>query len=96
MDICNGKKLKTISPNITKKSTITRCFPQAIFLGFPKCGSSDLYARLTETKDIYPGSRKELNFWDKNRYGNKSCSITKKGKEALVLEVGLTGLHSTK
>ncbi|XP_041369103.1 carbohydrate sulfotransferase 15-like isoform X2 [Gigantopelta aegis] len=46
-----------------------RCLPYFFIAGQPKCGSTDLYQKLTSHPDVVTPPIKEPHWWGKNRYG---------------------------
>ena len=46
-----------------------RCVPYFYIAGMPKCGTTDLYARLTRHPEITGGVMKEPHWWTRKRFG---------------------------
>lgn len=46
-----------------------RCMPYFYIVGQPKCGSTDLYFKITLHPDVVRPPMKEPHWWSKNRFG---------------------------
>ena len=50
-------------------TTRLRCVPYFYIAGMPKCGTTDLYAKLTRHPDVVGGVMKEPHWWTRKRFG---------------------------
>ena len=50
--------------NITNSTENLLCLPYFVLIGFPKCGTTDLWYRLTQHMSIFGPSRKEAHWFD--------------------------------
>ncbi|CAH1266651.1 CHST15 [Branchiostoma lanceolatum] len=71
--IKNKPKLmgKHLWESLTKKRTghfRLRCMPYFYIIGMPKCGTTDLYYRLTQHPDVVGGMVKEPHWWTRRRF----------------------------
>ncbi|XP_078587473.1 carbohydrate sulfotransferase 15-like isoform X1 [Branchiostoma floridae x Branchiostoma japonicum] len=48
-----------------------RCVPYFYIIGMPKCGTTDLYYRLTKHPDVVGGLVKEPHWWTRRRFGGR-------------------------
>ncbi|XP_035665240.1 carbohydrate sulfotransferase 15-like [Branchiostoma floridae] len=48
-----------------------RCLPYFYIIGMPKCGTSDLYHRLTKHPDVVGGMRKEPHYWTRRCFDSR-------------------------
>ena len=47
-----------------------QCLPRVYFAGMPKCGTTDLYRKLSWHPDVISTVKKENHYWTKERVGN--------------------------
>eukprot|EP00615_Pteridomonas_danica_P011961 CAMPEP_0114346950 /NCGR_PEP_ID=MMETSP0101-20121206/13493_1 /TAXON_ID=38822 ORGANISM="Pteridomonas danica, Strain PT" /NCGR_SAMPLE_ID=MMETSP0101 /ASSEMBLY_ACC=CAM_ASM_000211 /LENGTH=1385 /DNA_ID=CAMNT_0001483933 /DNA_START=329 /DNA_END=4486 /DNA_ORIENTATION=- len=52
-----------------------QCLPYAYLLGMPKCGSSDLWERLSRHPQVYNADRKEVRFFTPGEFASSSPSV---------------------
>jgi len=50
------------------ENNILHCLPYVYILGQPKCGSSDLYTRVSRHPDVYPPLKKEIRFFTRGEF----------------------------
>lgn len=57
-----------------------RCLPYFYILGQPKCGTTDLYARLSHHPDIRFTIMKEPHWWARKRFGKEEvqCNLSQR------------------
>ena len=47
------------------------CLPYFYLAGFPKCGTTDLYAHITQHHQIIPTKVKEPHWWTRKRFTSR-------------------------
>ncbi|KAI8520556.1 Carbohydrate sulfotransferase 15 [Branchiostoma belcheri] len=52
-----------------------RCLPYFYIIGMPKCGTSDLYYRLTQHPDVVGGLKKEPHYWTRKCFYNQMTGV---------------------
>ena len=57
------------SPSSSLATPRLRCVPYFYIAGMPKCGTTDLYAKLTRHPDVVGGVMKEPHWWTRKRFG---------------------------
>jgi hypothetical protein len=59
------------------------CIPYAFILGQPKCGTTDLYARLTRHPLVAAASAKEVRFFSQTKALRQTRWLTKTGHQTI-------------
>ncbi|KAI8519219.1 hypothetical protein Bbelb_024760 [Branchiostoma belcheri] len=59
---------------------LLRCLPYVYIIGQPKCGTTDLYSRITKHPDVVGGHGKEPHWWARRRFQHHLACITETWK----------------
>ncbi|PVD31048.1 hypothetical protein C0Q70_10325 [Pomacea canaliculata] len=63
-----------VSTQLASNPKRLRCLPYFYIAGMPKCGSTDLYRKVTQHPEVVRPPMKESHWWSKNRFGDGSAS----------------------
>lgn len=75
--------------------SVFRCTPAIYLAGFIKCGTTDLYSKLTWHEDLLkPPAGKENMYWPRTRLGRRAGLYTKKPRPKETFETYTTRLRS--
>ena len=73
------------------------CLPYFFVGGFPKCGTTDLFAKLIAHPEIVKGRAKEPHWWTRRRFGSQAFSSYKTFFENSIIAINKsvdeTGFH---
>lgn len=58
-----------VSTQLASNPKRLRCLPYFYIAGMPKCGSTDLYRKVTQHPEVVRPPMKESHWWSKNRFG---------------------------
>eukprot|EP01042_Synura_sphagnicola_P028634 gene28634-36930_t len=61
-------------PVVVEGGQVFTCLPHVYILGQPKCGTSDLFARITRSDDVLPGDRKEIRWFTRGEFSHGPLS----------------------